>query len=278
MNNWKNWLLTLVLGGYIVLFSYLLITGNVSKYINPRLSFLLVIALILLAGMLFFNIRKLFRKTGTKQCGCGHHHHAEIPETGSIILLLPVILAFMVSPHILSYQTQDIGKNGGRPYQPSNVAGTPPVSGTDATSPDAVSSYDSLEYKEYTQSAIGNMIFMNDESGIEQLLNSKIALQGKVLHWHKLKANEVIVYRILINCCVADGLPLGILVKLPGNMNFRDGDWIRVEGAIELRPFTDEIKQIEPVAVTVPLSTQYPYFSAINAYKIQIPEEPYLFP
>jgi uncharacterized membrane protein YcgQ (UPF0703/DUF1980 family) len=133
-------------------------------------------------------------------------------------------------------------------------------------------------YEEYTQSGIGNIIYANDESSIRKLTNSKILLRGMVLHWDKLKADEVIIYRMMITCCAADGMPLGILVKLPGNMNFNDRDWIQAEGTVQLRPFTDEIRSIEPVAVTVPLSSQYPYFTATKAYKIDVPAEPYLFP
>jgi hypothetical protein len=134
------------------------------------------------------------------------------------------------------------------------------------------------EYTEYTQSQIGNIVYENDPSTIQKLITTKILLRGMLLHWDKLKANEVVIYRFMITCCTADGMPLGILVKLPPGMNFKERDWIQVEGTIELRPFTDDIKNIEPVAMTVPLSKQYPYFIATKAYKIQIPEEPYIFP
>lgn len=273
MNYSKNRFVSLILAGYIVLLSYLLISGNISKYINPRLAFLSVMALLMLVGMLFFSLKWGHKTTGhAHQCNCSHHDMEKLKKS-NFILLLPILLAFMAPPQIISYQP--VNNSDIIPPSIKNQPSSAPES-TKISSPQKGRL--TTEYEECTQLEIVNIIFMNDEAAKQKLLNTKVMMQGMVLHWNQLKANEVIVYRMMIACCAADGLPLGILTKLPRDMNFNDGDWIRVEGTIQMLPFTDEIKNIEPVVVTVPVGNQYPYLTATNAYKINAPAEPYLFP
>jgi len=269
VKNFKYWFISMVLSGYIIFLVYLLVTGSISKYINPRLSFLSVIALVMLAGMLFFSLKK--QRFQKHQCSC-HHHQTENFRKSSLLLLLPILLAFTITPRILSYQpvnasglTRQLAKNP-----------LPPASGTSKFNPESGTAPES--FMEYTQSNIGNMIFNNDESDIKKLVNTKVFLKGMVFHSDKLKPNEIIVYRVLITCCTADGMPLGVLVKLPGKMDFADGAWIGLEGSIQLFPLTDELQNIEPISNLAPLGGKYPYFTAKNAYEIAVPAEPYLYP
>lgn len=273
MKSLKLWFISLVLSGYIVFLIYLLSTGTISKYINPRLSFLSVIALGMLAGMLFFSLRKQRERNAHAHhhCNC-HHHQMENFRNSSLILLLPILLAFTVAPRILSYQTV----NTGGLTQQSGINQPQPVSGTGKLSPENGTA--PVSFTEYTQSNIGNLIFSNDASDLQKLVNTKIFLKGMVFHSDKLKPNEIIVYRVLITCCTADGMSLGILVKLPDKMDFPDDAWVGVEGDIQLLPITDELQNIELIANLAPLGGKYPYFTAKNAYVVPMPAEPYLYP
>jgi Predicted membrane protein len=132
-------------------------------------------------------------------------------------------------------------------------------------------------YQEYTQLDIGDILSDGTKAPIQEMLNSKIFVKGKVLKSPQLKDDEIVIYRMIITCCAADALPSGILVKLPEKNQFHDEDWIGVEGTIQLLPFNDNIKSIEPIADMAPQGNAYPYFTATKAYKISVPSSEYLY-
>lgn len=82
---------------------------------------------------------------------------------------------------------------------------------------------------------------------------------------------------MIITCCTADALPLGILVKLPEKIQFHDEDWVGGEGTLQLLPFNDKLKTIDPVANMVPPEKVFPYFTATKVYKINAPKDEYIY-
>ena len=134
-----------------------------------------------------------------------------------------------------------------------------------------------VDFQEYTQLDIGDILYDGSKAPLQGLLNSKILIKGKVLQSSQLNSDEIVVYRMIITCCAADALPSGILVKLPKKTQFHDEDWVGVEGTIQLLPFSKNLKTIEPVANMVLQGKVYPYFTATKAYKIGTPESEYLY-
>lgn len=132
-------------------------------------------------------------------------------------------------------------------------------------------------YQEYSQLDIGAILCDGTKAPIQELLNSKILIKGKILKSPQLKNDEVVIYRMVITCCAADALPSGIVVKLPEKAQFHDEDWVGVEGTIQLLPFDEKLKTIEPVTNMVPEGSVYPYFTATKAYKISAPATEYLY-
>lgn len=134
-----------------------------------------------------------------------------------------------------------------------------------------------VNYKEYTQLEIGDTLFDALKASKQKLLASKIFLKGKVLTSPLLKIDEVVVYRMVITCCTADAVPLGILVKLPEKLQLHNEDWIGVEGTLQLLPFNEKLNTIEPFANMAPPQKLYPYFTATKAYKVNAPKDEYLY-
>ena len=132
-------------------------------------------------------------------------------------------------------------------------------------------------YQEYNQLDIGDILSDGSKAPLQEMLNSKILLKGKVLKSSLLKNDEVVIYRMIITCCAADALPSGVLVKLPGKNQFREQDWVEVEGTMQLLPLDEKLKNIEPLAGMVPQGDIYPYFTATKAYKITAPASEYLY-
>jgi uncharacterized membrane protein YraQ (UPF0718 family) len=104
MANFKKYYLVFILAGYSIWFFFLLSTGALKHYINPRLSFLAFLTLFIFIAMLL----NLFRKSGhhcteqAQHCECGHYHQKW--EKTSLILLLPLILSILFPAQTLSYQ------------------------------------------------------------------------------------------------------------------------------------------------------------------------------
>ena len=134
-----------------------------------------------------------------------------------------------------------------------------------------------LKYQEYTVLEMGDILFGTPRGPKQKLLSSGLLLKGKVLRSPRLKSDEIVVYRMVITCCAADALPLGIVVKLPTGIRFRDGVWVGVAGTIQLRPFDPRLKFIEPVANMVPQEKLCAYFTAAKAYPVNAPREEYLY-
>jgi uncharacterized protein len=103
MHNLKKYYLTLVFTGYIFFLSFLMITGAIRNYINPLLSFLTILTLLILTAMLINNLRKTDIKSSEHSHDCHCHHHEKLAKT-SLLLLLPLLLPILVPPHTLSFQ------------------------------------------------------------------------------------------------------------------------------------------------------------------------------
>lgn len=282
----QKYFTSIVLAGYAFFLASLLTTGKINRFINPRLSYLSVLTVLMLGGMFLASLRRV------SQAEHGHHHHD--PEHGhcecgrhnpehfskaNLLLLLPLLLSLFIPAETIS-------------YQPSTVSSSPPPGSgqtqTEITAPSGIVADRQrlppikegigLQYEEYTQLDIGNILFDLRQAPKDKLVGSKIFLQGLAARFPELQEDEIVVYRMVISCCVADGLPLGVIVRLPEGTKFNTGEWIGVEGTIELIPFKDELKRIEPVVYMVPPEKIMPYFTADKAYKVAKPELEYLFP
>lgn len=103
MKNLKKHYLTIVFTGYIICLFFLLITGTIRNYINPMLSFLTVMTLLILTAMLVNNLRKANLKSSEHSHDCHCCRHEKLAKT-SLLLLLPLLLPLIVPPQTLSYQ------------------------------------------------------------------------------------------------------------------------------------------------------------------------------
>lgn len=314
MKNFRRQFITIILSCYAIFLFYLLSSGSLKKFINPKLSFLSVAALLIICAMLFSNLTKNHgRSTHSSTYHCCHHEEKKL-GTSSLLLFLPILLSLMIPPATLSYQidqntnfkntsivqsnditTSVINKNGvivikyKNPNQfninLNNISNQNPASGNNQNpanqnekAQDISAQFVPAGYEEYTQLNIGDTIFDTLKEPKQKLTHTKIFLRGKIINSPLLKNDEIILYRMVITCCVADGMPLGIVVKLPGKLDFQPNEWVGVEGTIQLLPFNEKLKSIDPIVAMVPPEKIYPYFAATKAYQVQPPRDEYLYP
>ncbi len=236
----------------------------------------------------------------------------------SYILFLPLLLSMMVAPETLTYQANpnpngwsyqpqavvtdnnsgngpDTAKLGNYLPRPGTViqqrpsGQSQPNAGT-ATEADkyqiaaataatkAKTTVAAGELPEYTQLQIGDIIFDTRKAPKQKLLGSEIRVIGKVMNSPLLQTDEIVVYRMIISCCAADGLPAGVLVKLPKPGVYQENDWVEVAGAIQLQPFDPKLKSLDPLAIMATPEKLFPYMTATVAAKVNPPQDEYLYP
>ncbi len=65
-------------------------------------------------------------------------------------------------------------------------------------------------------------------------IGDPVRLSGTVLTSAELPEDQFFLTRLLITCCVADAIPIGILIEASDGGPPPDGTWIRVEGTMDL--------------------------------------------
>ncbi|HBF38476.1 MAG TPA: TIGR03943 family protein [Firmicutes bacterium] len=271
---------TFILFCYAFLLFLLLRTGAIKMLINPRFSFLSTFALIIFLIMFFYSFRKFGKKTRSSD-GCHYCKHEKKTATFQLsdtLLILPLLLLFTIPPEVLIYQPPTVLYVTTRARNTSNSTKNFPYTSIPQTV-NVDRQKISAGYIEYTQVDIGNALFYKRQALIDKLTHSKVFLRGMIQTFSQLKPGETVLYRFVITCCAADGVPVGILVKLPRNTSYHEGDWIGVEGTIQLLPFNDKLKTIDPLTyLVVTPEKAFPYFTATKAYKITTPTNQYLYP
>jgi uncharacterized repeat protein (TIGR03943 family) len=285
--------ITVVLSCYILYLSVLIRTGQIKLFINPRLSSLTILAILILAVMLIYNLKTAFSSADTHEhshehsdgCECCHGH-TDKTKPGNYLLLLPILLSLFIPPQNMNSNLQ----SNSRPKPGDNLSDSaPPNSGNTYMITDSAANREQIqtlatkqpetpEIPEYTQLMIGNIIFDASKAPKEKMLKSKIRLIGEVFQGNLLKPDEIVLYRVVIVCCAADGVAAGVLVKLPDKTDFRNGEWVEVEGTIALKPFPKRLAVMDVLTAMVTPEKQFAYFTATKAYRIDPPNNKYLYP
>jgi uncharacterized membrane protein YcgQ (UPF0703/DUF1980 family) len=70
---------------------------------------------------------------------------------------------------------------------------------------------------------------------------------------------------------------LGVLVKLPVGVCFKDEEWVGVEGRVTFLPFDQRMRAIKPIVNMAPRGDRFPCLSATSAYRVTVPDSEYLY-
>jgi len=96
------------------------------------------------------------------------------------------------------------------------------------------------------------------------LAGRRVVTEGRVYRDRELAKdhpNEIVVFRFVVVCCAADAIPIQMVVESPKTSAFKNDDWVRLGGIIQIEP--RDGKQV---------------FIADQIYPIDAPDEPYLSP
>lgn len=233
----------LALGGYLGL---LILSGSINNYMNVQFQWLVALAagLFLLIGA--FNLWQLW--TARSQQHAHHdphdhddHHHAEVPWSAVLMVALPLAFALLV---------------------PSRPLGASAVQGINFNSV-GVGNAISASQAPLDRNLIDWLREFNRVNNAASFNGQPADLIGFVYREPFMTADQFMLMRFTISCCVADASAIGVPVQVANAAAYQDGAWVAVKGQFQAGTFHDTIMPIL-IPATVTLT--------------DVPARPYLYP
>lgn len=240
---------TAILIGLSVYFAYVLVSGRLTYYIAASFEWLLYMgaALFLLLGLA--SAYRLLSVHGLVKHKNDVHNHAHdhshgAPSWGVLaVVALPLILGTLIPARALG----------------SDAVGTINTQlGANTTLTNTVFNIDPLN-----RNVLDWLRVFGAVDDYAELSGQPADLIGFVYREPSFGANEFMVARFTISCCVADSSALGVPAVYDGAADIATDRWVRVLGTFEVRPFRDDEV---PVLMVTSLET------------VEQPEHPYLYP
>jgi uncharacterized repeat protein (TIGR03943 family) len=209
--NWAEWLYTIAVGVWGILFIRYWASGQLGLLIHPNYFVLTIVAgftLLMISGMSL--LKMLRRRTGFREA------HATLLPTGftSSVLAISAVIAIFVAPRPFASQTAIQ-----RGLQDNTLL--------TRVQPQAFRVQRSPE----TRSLIDWVRTIAVYPEPDAYNGQKVNVQGFAVHSTDLTDTYLTITRFVITCCAADVYPVGIPVKLTQRRSAFPADkWFEVKG------------------------------------------------
>ncbi len=225
-NTITSYLATRLPGMVFFIWAYALIwlvyKNHYKAFLQPLLAPFLIIAFVIFA---IFAIICFLRKPDTHSCDCEcEHHHISFKQAliCSLILLLPICFLMIVYDKSLGSYALSKRSAGNEAYITSDNS---PTTDTPAEQPSLTTST--------TEPTSIYAVLKN----WEEYVGKEITIEGAVMKNEQFEANQCLVYRFLIQCCVADARPIGIIIFSENVSQLNNDDWVLVTGIFDIQEF-----------------------------------------
>lgn len=215
----------IILAIWALFFVFVLVSGRLPLYINPKFALLPLVGALILAAMAF-SLRQ-----GKTPCGCDHGHGHD----WSVLpwFLMPVVLSLIIAPAGLG----------------AFVAGNRQSGLLASTGGDSAISLDLSSQSGYKNVTIVQL------SQAGNIKGGKVSVEGQLLDAAPgLQPGECLIAHYQMICCVADIRPVVIVLKYPNGYVPKAGQWVSVNGtAIRAkRGVVLTAETIQPIATPNP--------------------------
>lgn len=234
----------LLLGLSFYLFM-LVISGDLTRFIHPRMTIYIYFALGALMIMAAFQGTRIFEE------GKGRI------KKGYAVFLLPLVCGMLMHPGSLN---EDISKNKGVVISPSQI---------------------DLSYKDstYVDDSVRDGIITLTENNFTKVLYSiwsspdkyvgrSISLEGFIYRDEDMAQNQLIISRMIINCCVADTVVVGIAAEYGEIEKLQENEWVSVVGKINMMKCINPLTKAEETVPGIIID---------SLQIIEKPENPYVY-
>ena len=273
----------IILFGFTYLFLHLHLTGDISKYINMKYSYL-SFSMIFVLG--FLTVYQLYRwnaeGSGKPDPAEELHDHSHGKESFLkksfvyTILIFPILTGIFLP--IATLNSNIVKAKGFHFAMIDNDKDQ--YSNHEILRPDTslyygAGAYQKMINKDKKKYSKGDSITLDDANylrGLEVIysypgnfINKNVSLEGFVYHGDALKQNQLFLFRFGIIHCIADAGVFGMMVELPNDAsNYKDDDWLHVEGTLSTVYY-------QPFKQTIP------FLKVDKVEQIQAPKEQYVY-
>ncbi len=239
---WAKMAILLGLGLY---FTFIILSGNLSNYINLRFGWLSYVA----AGLFFllggFSLYTLLRSRGEHKHAHDDHLHSA-PSWGVIaIVAIPLVLGTLV------------------PSQPLGVEAVSSIDLNAAASQVSTGNATLFTINPENRNVLDWLRVFNQTDDYSTLDNQPVDISGFVYNEPDFGDDQFMTARFTISCCVADANAIGLPVVWADTDLLPQGEWVRVRGTMQTGEFRGE-------------TTALVYADSVEI--IEAPQNPYLYP
>jgi putative membrane protein len=260
-----------ILIGFTFLFMHLHATGDISKYINMKYSYISFSAIFLLGLLTLVQIYIYGNSNDHSHDGacsipdCGHDHHHPKPSrlkniTVSSILIFPIISGLFFPISSLDSETVKTRGFHFKGLENEGDYGQHQFLKPDTSVFYGAEGYSGIMAKELKPFTKGDKVVLNDANylkGMESIyykpglfLEKNIQFQGFTYNddISTNKNNQLFLLRFGVIHCIADSGVFGMMVEFPEGTSFSNDTWIQVEGTISemyYQPFKADIPYVK---------------------------------
>lgn len=254
----------LILVGYTTLMMYLQVSGRLNQYINVHYRYLAILSMILSFVLAIVQLILWNKEVDQQNHTHADHDHALTKPyqrgIAYLLLVLPLIVGFLFPT--VSLDTSIVEAKGFHFPLSKESVGDPDVE-TQYLKPDTSIYFDKTDYEQQMKKALSryiknNQVKVTDENYLEvmeliynypsEFIGKKISYRGFVFHSSEKEKTDLFVFRFGIIHCVADSGVFGLLTHMPEGQDFKNNDWVELEGVIHSEyyaPFKREIPVVE---------------------------------
>ena len=209
------WAKTLILLGMGIYLAFLIISGNLTNYINLRFAWLAYV------GTAIFVLLALVNVYISLKPGKGHQHY-QISWDMLMIVAFPLLLAVLI---------------------PSRSLGIEAINGGISLSPVVVGSPAAFRRSPLDRNILDWLREFNRASAAS-FNGQQVDVTGFVYREPTFAQDQFMISRFTMSCCVADAYPIGMPVNSAAASEFSAGDWVRVTGELNAASFDREFMPV----------------------------------
>jgi len=238
-HNPREWAKAIILFGSGIYFLVLIVTGNLSNYVNLRFAWLSYVAAIIFFVLGIWSIVRLL----TGRVSSGHSSvHLPIPSSGIFIVGLPLIFATLL---------------------PSQPLGADAISGGISLEPvGGISSTARYNVPPLERNVLDWLREFDAVSNPAELEGLPVDIVAFVYREPDMPETQFMAARFTLSCCVADAFAVGMPVESENALEWADGAWVRIQGRLSVGEFR---------------GAQVPIIIPDSIEETEIPQNPYLY-
>lgn len=237
-NNWQEWAKSVILLGLGIYFVVLIVTGNLSNYINLRFAWLSYLAAMIFLLLGIWSIVRLFTGHTLR-----HRHsstHLPIPWSGIVVVGLPLIFATLL---------------------PSQPLGAEAISGGISLEPvGGISTASRYNVPPIERNVLDWLREFDEVSNPAELEGLPVDIIAFIYREPDMPETQFMAARFTLSCCVADAFAVGMPVESDNADEWADGVWIRIQGTLGVGEFRGgQVPIIIPDSIEETDPPQNPY-------------------